>query len=119
MPDTKTSVSERSDEQLVRTIAEWMGLKIISWGYFGLTVSGENAIFMPHGKMGARDRERVMLAMGEDAEWGFGRPGLLWVSDATKHDDYGIWSAEVEYGEGKTFGRAFCECVVAWIEAHG
>ena len=127
-PTADLPVSDRTDEQIVRTIAEWMGLKIHDEGWFKyqdghycLVVTHDDrrwqkAPFMPHANLeiSAADRERVMLAMP---------PNLYWsVEESDGHavaiieaDEHGITTKA--YARSANLGRAFCEAVVMWIEA--
>lgn len=135
MTKTKTPISERTDEELVRAIAGWMKIDDIrEWARVPLDVSynpakgllyGPNlrvhgqSIFVPHLGIGSADRERVMLDM----------PRCNFEFVAVR----GLYTVEIEwYGRdddtqghlpptytatSTSLDRAFCEAVVAWIEA--
>ena len=134
MPDTKISISERTDESLVRTIAEWMGwikprCHFVGWerhsgGGHGLTMwettDGPYHWFKPHES--ADDRERVMLAMGNASFRIRSHLTKAYPANTEEHtvDIYQYFNGKLlcrHRSIAHTLGRAFCEAVVMWIEA--
>ena len=102
-----TPISERTAEQLVRPIAECMGLEgktVSNWTRNELylyTKYEHETSFAPH--TSPADRERVMLWINEK----YGLTGLWEVMR--------LWSQHRLVNRKP--GRAFCESFVAWIES--
>lgn len=129
-----TPVSDRTDEQLVTAIAEWMGLAVCNnlhhreWHCNVLwIVVGKNTIqpFAPHGDSphSAADRERVMLAMPSS----FSNTHNTYKDHPDKGNPYFTkpWQVFIHHapdggGIGTlgrvSLGRAFCEATVKCIE---
>lgn len=124
MSEILQSISERTDESLVRTMAEWIwhDLSDAVWtstpgcGSY-LEANDHEWWFQPHesGPQSSADRERMMLAMQINQEskvshtpYGDSHNGFTWAID---HKDALFECAAI------TLGRAFCEAVVMWIEA--
>ena len=144
MSETLQPISERTDESLVRTIAEWMRWNIghcpphmLKWvlaenGYdhsreyqlgFRTGDSVGNltpyVLFGPHllGPNGSSDRERVMLATSSNVSltpFDFGDGTYSWVVEERRVENPRFWEPN-EFPS--SLGRAFCEAVVSWIEA--
>ena len=118
-----TPVADRTDEQLVRTIAEWMGLGAgpnSRWlDTHGLAVDdGGFRWFCPHHwfDSASKDRERVMLAM----PMAFAITHNTYDDHPELPDKYQVYIIKGDTGAGSlapTLGRAFCEAVVMWIES--
>lgn len=117
-----TPISDRTTESLVRAIAEWMELNAGDWVTLGegwLLCKGHetpsyHGCFQPHASNGSEDRELVMRVMGTCK---FNYPGgedvIVTITDVEAFGE----QPKTYMGYSPTLGRAFCEAVVAWIEA--
>lgn len=114
MNETLQPVIERTDESLVRTIAEWLKLEGLVWA--SPWMIHDHGAFIPHLDEGSADRERVMLAM---PEYNFGFNHLnSWYSVILITPNFDPSdNIQAATAQAPTLGRAFCEAVVWWIEA--